>query len=40
MAKDNGPNLIDHIRYLFMSLMGSGLFLNRSGHPHSITATC
>ena len=27
MAKDNGPNLIATIRYLFMSLMGSGLFL-------------
>ena len=27
MAKDNGPNLISTIRYLFMSLMGSGLFL-------------
>mgnify|MGYP002615058924 CR=1 FL=1 len=27
MAKDNGPNLIATIRYLFMSLVGSGLFL-------------
>ena len=27
MAKDNGPNLIATIRYLFMSLLGSGLFL-------------
>jgi len=27
MAKDTGPNLIATIRYLFMSLMGSGLFL-------------
>lgn len=27
MAKDTGPNLIATIRYLFMSLLGSGLFL-------------
>ena len=27
MAKDNGTNLIATIRYLFMSLVGSGLFL-------------
>lgn len=27
MAKDNGSNLIATIRYLFMSLVGSGLFL-------------
>jgi multicomponent Na+:H+ antiporter subunit D len=27
MAKDTGPNLIASIRYLFMSLLGSGLFL-------------
>ncbi|MCI8477695.1 MAG: sodium:proton antiporter [Oscillospiraceae bacterium] len=27
MAKDNGPNLVATIRYLFMSLLGSGMFL-------------
>lgn len=27
MAKDNGPNLVATIRYLFMSLLGSGLYL-------------
>ena len=27
MAKDSGPNLVAAIRYLFMSLMGSGMFL-------------
>ena len=27
MAKDNGPTLVATIRYLFMSLVGSGLFL-------------
>ncbi len=27
MAKDTGPNLIATVRYLFMSLLGSGLFL-------------
>lgn len=27
MAKDTGPNLVAAIRYLFMSLMGSGMFL-------------
>jgi len=27
MARDTGPNLIATIRYLFMSLLGSGLFL-------------
>ena len=37
MAKDNGPNLIATIRYLFMSLLGSGLFLIGLALLNSIT---
>lgn len=37
MAKDNGPNLIATIRYLFMSLLGSGLFLIGLTFLNSIT---
>lgn len=37
MAKDNGPNLIATIRYLFMSLLGSGLFLIGLALFNSIT---
>ena len=37
MAKDNGPNLIATISYLFMSLLGSGLFLIGLALLNSIT---
>ena len=37
MAKDNGPNLIATVRYLFMSLLGSGLFLIGLALLNSIT---
>ncbi len=37
MAKDNGPNLIATVRYLFMSLLGSGLFLIGLTFLNSIT---
>ncbi|MEG1594291.1 MAG: proton-conducting transporter membrane subunit, partial [Oscillibacter sp.] len=37
MAKDNGPNLIATIRYLFMSLLGSGLFLIGVTFLNSVT---
>ena len=37
MAKDNGLNLIATIRYLFMSLLGSGLFLIGLALLNSIT---
>lgn len=37
MAKDTGPNLIATVRYLFMSLLGSGLFLIGLTFLNSIT---
>ena len=37
MAKDNGPNLAATVRYLFMSLVGSGLFLIGLAVLNSIT---
>lgn len=37
MAKDTGPNLMATIRYLFMSLLGSGLFLIGVALLYSIT---
>jgi multicomponent Na+:H+ antiporter subunit D len=37
MAKDTGPNLIATLRYLFMSLLGSGMFLLGLVFLNSIT---
>ena len=37
MARDTGPNMIATIRYLFLSLMGSGLFLIGVAILYSIT---
>ena len=37
MAKDSGPNLIATLRYLFMSLLGSGMFLLGLVFLNSIT---
>ncbi|MEG0778984.1 MAG: proton-conducting transporter membrane subunit [Oscillospiraceae bacterium] len=37
MARDTGPNLVATIRYLFMSLLGSGLFLIGVAILYSIT---